>query len=369
MNKINSKFSPGSANEAALLPSGFVDLLAPEASAEAKAIRVLVDEFVSFGYERVKPPLVEFEASLLAAGSPGAALAEDTFRVMDPISYKMMGIRPDITPQIARLASSRLAKEVRPLRVTYANDVLCMRGSQQRTERQFCKVGCEIIGAKSLQADIEAIVVALVGLKRLGLEGVSIDLCMPRLVDYVLEASELSVDMQVAIKDAADRKDIDGIADLDAHLGHIFGGLFAASGVAADVIDRLLDVALPPEAAQLVVDLNDISRGVLRALDELGYGDVAVTIDPLEFKGFDYQSGAGFTFFSRNIRGEIGRGGRYNIVGAAQESAVGFTLYMDTIRSGMFVEDAVEVKVVPVDMGWDEVIKLKSEGFVVKRNL
>jgi len=366
MKKNVSKFAPGISKDTALLPSGFVDLLAPEANAEAKAIAVLVDEFVSFGYERVKPPLIEFEVSLLGAGGSGAMLADDTFRVMDPISHKMMGVRSDITPQIARLARSRLAQDARPLRVSYSNDVLRTRGSQYRTERQFCQVGCEIIGSESTQADIEAIVVALVGLKRLGLSDITVDLCVPRLVDYVLEAAPLSEDIQGAIKEAVDRKDIDGIRDLDAQMGAVFSELFAASGTARDVMDPLLGVALPSKAAALVVKLYDVCRGVIEALDVLGYDDVSLTIDSLEFKGFDYQSDVAFTFFSAAVRGEIGRGGRYQI---SDESAVGFTLYMDTVRSAMVAGAEPHVKEVPAETGWDEILAMKSDGFVVKRRL
>lgn len=365
MNKIN----PKSANDAALLPSGFVDLLSPEASAEARGISTLMDEFVSFGYERVKPPMAEFEASLMVAGGPGEKLAQDTFRVMDPVSHKMMGIRSDITPQIARLASSRMADEARPLRLTYANDVLRTRSSQQRVERQFCQVGCEIIGGDSVQADIEASVVALVGLKRLGLADLTLDLCVPRLVDFVLEASDLDIEDQIAIRAAADRKDVDFIAQIDEAQGQVFAGLLNATGDARESIEVLLDVPLPPSAAAIVVALNDVCRGVLRALDELGFDDVSLTIDPLEFKGFDYQSGVSFTLFSRTVRGELGRGGRYNVARAAQpESAVGFTLYMDTIRSGMTPCEAPDVKHVSADTSWDELMDLTSKGFVVVRD-
>jgi len=352
-----------------LLPSGFVDLLAPEANAEAKAISVLMDEFMSFGYERVKPPLAEFEASLLADGGPGSALAEDTYRVMDPLSHKMMGIRSDITPQIARLASSRLAGEERPLRLCYANDVLRTRSSQQRIERQFCQVGCEIIGEASSEADVEAIVVAVIGLKALGIEDLTLDLCVPRLVDAVLMASPFDGDTLYAIKEAADHKDIEAIRKLDQELGHIFAGLLAAAGPAEDGMEQLLDVGLPPEAAAMVVQLNDVCRGVRRALEELGYEDVSLTIDPLEFKGFDYQSGVGFTFFGRDIRGEIGRGGRYDVAAEEPETAVGFTLYMDTIRRGMPPVERAQMKRVSADTGWDELVTLKKAGHIVVRAL
>ena len=102
--------------ELALLPSGFVDLLAPEAEREAKAISVLMKKYSAYGYQLVKPPFVEFEDSLLAPG-PGASLSQETFRLMDPISHRMMGVRSDMTPQIARIAAVRLGKEARHLLV------------------------------------------------------------------------------------------------------------------------------------------------------------------------------------------------------------------------------------------------------------
>ena len=187
-----------SAENKALLPSGFEDLLPPQARMEFQAISDLMGVFQAFGYERVKPPLAEFEDSLLAPG-PGAALAPDTFRLMDPDSRKMMALRSDITAQIARIALSRLADAARPLRVSYANDVIRTRGSQQRTQRQFCQIGCEIVGVDSAQADIEICVMTLMGLNRLGLSGVSVDFALPKIADSVLAAAN------------PDGKDIDAV--------------------------------------------------------------------------------------------------------------------------------------------------------------
>ena len=108
--------------EKALLPAGLGDGLPPLADFEADMVDRLMASFRSHGYERVKPPLIEFEESLLAG--PGAALAEQTFRVMDPQSQRMMGVRPDITLQVARIAETRLRNAARPLRLSYNGQVL-----------------------------------------------------------------------------------------------------------------------------------------------------------------------------------------------------------------------------------------------------
>ena len=102
-------------DQGGLLPSGLRDVLPPTAAQEAAAIENLIAFFELNGYERVKAPLVEFEEGLLSGA--GAAIASETFRLMDPVSQRMMGIRPDITPQIARIATSRLADAPRPLRL------------------------------------------------------------------------------------------------------------------------------------------------------------------------------------------------------------------------------------------------------------
>src|SRR5690606_15769726 len=103
--------------------------------------------FASHGYERVKPPLIEFEEGLLAG--PGAALAAGTFRLMDPVSQRMMGVRADMTLQVARIAATRLKNQARPLRLSYAGQVLRVSGTQLRPERQFGQAGIELIGAPS----------------------------------------------------------------------------------------------------------------------------------------------------------------------------------------------------------------------------
>ena len=130
---------PGPSNDnlhKALLPQGLRDLLPPDAEAEAEAVGRLVAVLTSHGYERVKPPLMEFEENLLSGA--GAAMAPETFRLMDPISQRMVGLRADMTTQIARIAGARLANAPRPLRLCYAGEALRVRGSDMQPERQIC---------------------------------------------------------------------------------------------------------------------------------------------------------------------------------------------------------------------------------------
>ena len=154
----------------ALLPAGLADLLPPEAEREADLVEAMMEVFAAHGYERVKPPLLEFEDSLLAGS--GAAVAEQTFRLMDPVSQRMMGLRADTTPQVARIAATRLGLQARPLRLCYAGQVLRVRGTQIAPERQLPQAGVELIGSDAAAADAEGAVVAVEALATVGVQGV-----------------------------------------------------------------------------------------------------------------------------------------------------------------------------------------------------
>ncbi len=163
----------------ALLPAGLRDLLPPDAEAEARAVEALMGVFAAHGYQRVKPPLLEFEDSLLAGS--GAAVSEQTFRLMDPDSQRMMGLRADTTPQVARIATTRLAGAPRPLRLSYAGQCLRMRGSQLDPDRQVAQAGIELIGFDGPHADAEMVLVGAEALAAVGLGRPSFDLTLPTL--------------------------------------------------------------------------------------------------------------------------------------------------------------------------------------------
>ena len=131
----------------ALLPAGLRDLLPPDAEVEAAAVEAMMGCFAAHGYQRIRPPLLEFEDSLLAGS--GAAVAEQTFRLMDPVSQRMMGLRADTTPQVARIATTRLAGAPRPLRLSYAGQCLRVRGHHLAPDRQVAQAGIELIGSDS----------------------------------------------------------------------------------------------------------------------------------------------------------------------------------------------------------------------------
>ena len=168
-----------------MLPAGLRDVLPPDAQHEAEALEQLIGCLRQNGYQRVKPPLLEFEDSLFSG--PGAAMVGQTFRAMDPVSQRMMGVRADMTVQAARLAATRLFAAPRPLRLCYAGEVLRVAADQLNPERELVQVGAELIGSDHLAADVEMIMLAVESLAAVGIEGVSVDISVPTLVPLVCD--------------------------------------------------------------------------------------------------------------------------------------------------------------------------------------
>src|SRR5262249_18012761 len=204
----------------ALLPTGMHDLLPAEGEIEAGVMAPLIATLTAHGYQRVKPPLVEFEETLFSGA--GAAMATSTFRMMDPISHRMIGLRADLTPQIARIAATRLGHAPRPLRLSYAGQVLRGKGSEIRPERQISQVGGELIGAAAPAADVEAIAVAGEALDALGVPGLSVDITLPTLVPAIVAAYDIDGPRAAALRNALDHKDAAAVAAVAREAGDLF---------------------------------------------------------------------------------------------------------------------------------------------------
>jgi ATP phosphoribosyltransferase regulatory subunit len=345
----------------ALLPLGLRDLLPPDAAAEALVVGRMMAVLESHGYQRVKPPLVEFEESLLSG--PGAAMASETFRLMDPVSQRMIGIRADMTPQVARIAATRLRHAARPLRLAYAGQVLRIKGGQLRPERQIGQVGAELIGADGAAADVEAIALAAEALAGLGIAGLSVDLTLPRLVPALCESLGLAGAQVEAIRAALDHKDAAKLAEIGGAGAPLLGELLAAAGPAARTLAALAPLALPAAAAERarLVEVVALLGSVAP--------DLKITVDPVESRGFQYDTGISFSFFARAGRAELGRGGRY-VAGnghheaTAPEPATGFTLYTDTVLAVVPAPEASRRLYLPAGTPLAAGRQLRAEGWV-----
>ncbi len=307
----------------ALLPAGLCDLLPPEAEAEATLVESLMQVFGLHGYERVAPPLLEFEESLLAGA--GAAVAEQIFRLMDSDTHRMMGVRADITPQIGRIASSRLVQSARPLRLSYAGVALRSRGVAPEMARQVAQVGVELIGPDLPEADAEIVLVAAEALGRVQVPRLSFDLTMPALVPAMLDEAGIVGAARHGLLHALDRKDVAAVAEFGGALAGVLTELLLAAGAADQALAALERAALSPEALVLAQRLAASVRTVrVRA------PGLKLTVDPVEFRGFRYHTGVSVTAYSEGCSAELGRGGRY-LAGAKLEPATGMTLFPEAV--------------------------------------
>ena len=339
----------------ALLPDGLRDVLPPDAAHEASIVERLLHIVGAHGYERVDPPLVEFEDSLLDGAGKGVELA--TFRLMDPVSQRMMGVRADITPQVARIAATRLAKAPRPLRLAYAGPVLRVRGDQLRPERQFHEMGIELVGTDHTAADSEVIALAAEALMSVGVSDVSVDISLPTLTPTVCDAFELDSESAGAMREALDRKDAAALQRLDGPAAELMGKLLAAAGPADSALAALKEIALPPVASENYLSLKEVVCRVGEAVPGL-----VLTIDPVENRGFEYHTGLSFTLFAKDARGSLGRGGRY-LAGDGSEPATGFTLFLDSIARAVKPVEAGQKVFLPFGTPVGTGRRLREEGW------
>ncbi|MCP4393869.1 MAG: ATP phosphoribosyltransferase regulatory subunit [Alphaproteobacteria bacterium] len=376
MTKNINVINVGGVGSKYLLPAGFEDALPPKAEFEAKVATEILAGFKSYGYDRVDPPLIEYEECLLNGSSADSDVAKQTFRMMDPVSRKMLGVRVDMTIQAARIASSRLVGEPRPLRLSYAGKVLRVMGAQLRPSRQFTQAGIELIGTDCAEADAEVIMLSAKALEDLGVDDVCVDVNVPQLVARILDdkIKEKSIDLNV-VRKLLDEKSpeiveyLQGVGAGDQAC--IIKDLIDAAGEADRAIEKLKKIKMPNVEAKKILDRL---IGVV-AMIKAKQPNFTITVDVVENVGFDYHQGITFNLYAKGNSSIIGRGGRY-VAGALNENkingeavasgedAVGATLFLDSVIP--MLEMPKSVSRVLIGGGADEkqAENLRSDGFV-----
>lgn len=316
-----------SRTEASLLPVGLYDQLPPAAEMETRALHSLLQSFGHFGYAQVGAPLLEFEETLLSG--KGADLSPHSFRIMDPISRRMLALRADMTMQIARIASDRLRDTPRPLRLCYAGQTLRVQSESLDPRRQFRQIGIELIAETTLKdgADAEVIGVTLAALHATGLTDLTLDLNAPGLVRALLTPLGLSAETQQDLERSLARKDSTMLAGaaLPDRLRDILHRLIKASGSAAHALPLLREVTLTEATARQRDQLCTLVETLQAQWPEL-----AISMDVTGMRGFEYHHGVSFSLFSARTSAELGRGGRYMLDETSE--ATGATLYLDALH-------------------------------------
>lgn len=313
-----------------VLPDHIADVLPSEARHIEELRRSLLDTASSYGYELVIPPLLEHLESLLTG--TGEALDLQTFKLVDQLSGRMLGVRADTTPQVARI-DAHLLNRAGVARLCYCGPVLHTRPDRPHATREPLQLGAEIYGHSGREADLEILLLALDCLKAAQVSGLSVDLADASVVDALLAGVSVSAPVLAELHAALATKDSTELASMSRGLpATTREGLLALAQLYGD--EKVLDEAR--------VALKS-APGIDQALSNLKWlasqlGDARVTFDLADLRGYAYYSGPRFSVYASGAGDALVRGGRYDGVGAVfghnhdrARPAVGFSLDLKNV--------------------------------------
>lgn len=301
-------------NERWLLPEGIEELLPPQAQQLEQLRRRLLDLFNCWGYDLVSPPLVEYLDSLLTG--TGNDLDIQTFKLTDQLSGRLLGVRADITPQVARIDAHRLGARQGPVRFCYQGTVLHTRGDGLGGSRSFTQIGAELYGHAGVESDAEMVLLMLEALTLAGLGQVYVDLGHVGIFRALSQAAGLNAEQERVLFDALQRKAMPEIETLVTHLDIDD----AARRGFADLVWLNGDAEVLGEARQRLAG----NPQVLRALDEVEQvaeqvgrqrPGLQLHFDLAELRGFHYHTGVVFAAYRPGQGRAIAQGGRYDDIG------------------------------------------------------
>lgn len=295
------------------LPDGVEEILPAQAESVERLRRTLLDLYRSWGYRLVIPPLVEFTESLLVG------LGEDldllTFKLTDQLSGRTLGIRADITPQVARIDAHSLAEEG-VTRLCYAGSTLHTRPKSLLASRSPIQLGAELFGDDSPGADIEIVRLMLATLEAAGLTGITLDLGHVGIYEAVLIKAGLSSEQEQTVFDALQRKSVPdlklALVGVESEIAALIIALVDLHGDETVLADaRSLFAAAVPNALGGVDALQQVARDIRRQLPDLD-----IYFDLAELRGYHYHTGLVFAAYVAGCGQALANGGRYNDVGA-----------------------------------------------------
>ena len=305
------------------LPDQIADVLPSEARHIEELRRLWLDTARSYGYELVMPPLFEHIESLLTG--TGEALDLQTFKLVDQLSGRTLGLRADTTPQVARI-DAHLLNRSGVARLCYCGPVLHTRADRPHATREPLQLGAEIYGHAGPEADLEAQMLALQGLRASGINDLSVDMADVRIVDSLLAGTVMSSQILGQIHAALAAKDAAELGSLTARLTD----MTAASREGLQHLLQLYGDAGVLDEAEKVLQPNGHVRKALQNLRWLAShveGVAKVSFDLADLRGYAYYSGTRFAIYGQGR--ELVRGGRYDEVGAVfgrNRPAAGFSL-------------------------------------------
>ena len=356
-----------------LLPDGIEDILPAQAQELELIRRRLLDLYASWGYEYVIPPMVEFLESLLTG--TGHDLDLKTFKVTDLVTGRTMGIRADMTPQVARIDAHSLNR-TGPVRLCYAGTVLHSQADNMLASRTPIKVGAELFGDPDRQGDLEIVSLMIESLKVLGMEAVHVELGDVSIFRQLVEAAGLEerateeLFYLVQRKSFAELTKLVGELAIDHHIGDLLQLLPSLCGDDS-VLARSKEIFMGhPIILNRLENLEWITRGISERFDQ-----VEIYYDLSELRGYNYHTGIVFAAYVGPPGQAVAMGGRYDHIGEVfgrRRGATGFDVHLKGLPGK--VRQLVEKKQVVVaaesveataKARWRKIQALRQEGFIV----
>ena len=359
-----------------VLPEGIEEVL-PEQAARFEAMRrLLLDLYASWGYELVMPPTIDFIDSLLTG--TGHDLDLQTFKLVDQLSGRTLGLRADMTPQVARIDAHQLQRDV-PTRLCYIGTVLRTRPESIGDSRSPLQVGAELYGHAGIESEVEIIGLMLQTFIAMKVDDIYLDLGNVDIYRGLAKQAGLSVEVESQLFDMLQRKAVTEIGelldslDIDADAKTMLSGLSTLNG-GKEVFEKARHLlAKADDAVKQAVDYLQRTAELMaqRFGDDLP--ESRVHFDLSELHGYHYKTGVVFAAFVPQLGQAIARGGRYDDIGKVfgrARAATGFSTDLKVLNRLSAREFVVPEKIfAPVGTPQDKIAALREQGRIVVEQL
>ena len=357
-----------------LLPDGVEDMLPSQAKRLEEVRRRLLDLFSTWGYEYVIPPMIEYLESLLTG--TGGDLDLKTFKVVDFLTGRTMGVRADITPQVARIDAHSLNRDG-VARLCYAGTVVQAQTDSMLASRTPLSVGAELFGDSTSKADTEIVSLMVESLKSLGFDAVHVDLGDVDIFRQLMLSFKLNADQQELLFEAVHRK---SVSEISAHCA-----TFCLSEADSLLLTQLPGLTGNDSVLESARSLFKAHKGIVASIDNLQqvadtiagrFTDLDIYFDLSELRGYAYHTGIVFAAYVDGSRSVVAKGGRYDrigdVFGREARGATGFSIDVRSLTEKvMFPEESrkcIWIPEVPTgeeDSLWQQIQQLRVEGYIV----
>ncbi|MFI3156277.1 MAG: ATP phosphoribosyltransferase regulatory subunit [Methylococcaceae bacterium] len=360
-----------------LLPDGIEEILPEEAKHLESLRRKILDTFACWGYELVIPPFIDYLDSLLTGS--GHDLELQTFKLTDQISGEMLGVRADMTPQVARIDAHNLSAEW-PTRLCYTGTILHTKGDPLEKTRSPMQIGAELYGHAGKESDVEVIRLMLEMLAMSGLQNVHLDLGHVGIYRALSKQAGLNDVQEAELFDVLQRKARPELQELMA--GYSINEELKATFLKLPQLNGGKEIIAKARAVLLTA--NDEVRQALADLEAIAdklsacFPSLPVSFDLAELRGYHYHTGVVFAAFVPSVGREIARGGRYDNIGAIfgrARAATGFSAdlkVLSALGKASYQKEAQALIFAPYpgDAALHEKIRdLRAEGLAVVQQL